>query len=202
MALISANALGICKNLLNYLDTDTSQDARLTQQYQEETERLARTTDIFVTTQTLDSQASKGLYQATTASTHVISVAYQKKVLDEVDSMALALDDPKWSGQAAGVPKKWAQYALAGDFGTPTLTFTPQTFALVPAPNTTVSSGITLILAAIPSSIPQWLEPYLVYRTVSAFARESIELKEKEKAQFFDVLADVWLKLIREKLEV
>lgn len=194
----------IIKDLLLIKSTDTSEDANIDRLWDEEKDRLTRDTDLFTEVQKIAAVRDQSIYQASSGTVRIMSVYNDRIALNLIDAETLALNDPEWVKASMGTPRLWTHNAIPPDLDSPAPTITPRHFAITPPPTAAASgdAGLTLVTTTVPTTVPSWVETYLTYRVVSRFADESVELGQQEKALFFKDLADIWLEVIRERLQV
>ena len=203
MAITLAN-LQIVKDLLLFTAQDVDLDALVTAEWDQQLAVLAREYDLFVYVGTLDTVAGKSVYTLPLVTTRVYSVMFRGTVLIYTDAGTLDLKDPDWELAMPGTPLYWSFNAVPPNADVPSATITPREILITPAPDGGQAGTQTLTVYAqdLGSLVPPWVEPLLVYRTAAHLAQENPNLMQPEKGEFFNSLAEMWLKIARQNLQV
>ena len=201
---IPSPQLQIAKDLLLFQTGDTFMDGPVSTEWDQQLARLARLYDLFATVSTLAAVAGHAIYSLPAAATRIIAILHNGRALGYTDRATLDLHDPEWELALPGAPRFWTYNSLPGDVDTPTVIVSPREFLVTPAPDGAHAgaTAFTLITQQIPTTVPSWLEPILLYLTVGGVAGSDPNMTQPEKGEFFSKLADLWLEIARKQLQV
>lgn len=196
--------LQIAKDLLLFTPSDVGLDALVASEWDQQRDAICREFDLFVFQATIATTANKSIYTVPVGTTRIVSVIYNGTALGFTDRATLDLRDPSWETALPGRPKLWAYNALPGEVDTPAAAITPRDFLITPAPDGANASPTAILLIGenLQATVPLWVEPILLYRTVSQIASENTNLFQPEKGQWFNQLADFWLQTARKQMQV
>ncbi len=192
------------KDLLLYGPEESVVNEELDDQWNQTMAELARNHDLFASMLNITAIADHAIYRAPDNLVRIFSVAFKKKTLGYSDKSNLDLVNPDWQNEDVGTPEIWAHNAIPGevDVGEPIIT--PRDFLIFPAPEGAIdlTNAISLIYGLIPNDVPLWLEPLMMYSCVADFAQDNPNLTEPAKAEFFTKLSDLWIEIIKKRLQV
>lgn len=205
---IPASTLATVKSLLRIADTD--RDTVIAECYERVLHRTVQRYDWFKSIELLNAVANQSIYTAASSTVRILGIDYNGVALRKTTASSQDLLNNGWQASAvasSGTPDVWwinqlppIVDALSG--------ITPIQFIIHPPPSGNGTNAITVHGVSLPGSdapAQLWVIPFLVYRTVSEFIRQSVEEREQDTAaeevsmltsQFFDAVADVWENVI------
>ena len=191
---IPSAMLQIVKDLLLFTPADVQLDSLVTAKWDQQRDTLCREFDLFAYTTTISTTAGKSIYTAPPGTTRILSVLYDGVALGYTDRGMLDLRDQYWESAASGIPEFWVDNAVPGEVDTPPPAITPREFLIHPAPSGALAGNdrLQLIGEFLQATVPVWIEPILLYRTVGHLAAENPNLVQPEKGEWFLQLAEVW----------
>lgn len=191
------------KDLLRIRSADSSQDTRVQELYERDLDKLVRETDILAERENISAVAEQSIYSVSTRSARVIAVIHNRTHLMRSSSRSLDLNT-SWQSDPSGAPDEYTVDKIP-----PSLdglgSITPQHIAVHPAPQVaaTGDAGFVTFSVMRPSNddpAPQYLRPYLTFRTVAAYWAGGTDEQDIVSAKFWNAMADIWLEVVQAAL--
>lgn len=201
---------------LLFIDTsDTSRDTLIQECYYRVLRELTQKHAWFYGTESINSVTDQSLYSVDVNSVFTSAIYYNGTALRKITAIPFDLVNEGWQAAAVagnGTPEFWwndkVPPILDAIGGT---NVTPEHFVLYPTPST---NGVTILVQGnyypgTDDPANAWVDPLLIYRTTARFLRESTEERESDTpneevslgvAKFFDLVADMWEKLLEKVL--
>jgi len=192
----------------------TEHDNFLENVYERELESLTRGTDLFTEKETIDTVISQSVYKPLPRTDRILSVYYNKSAVRKGTGQVMDWVRTAWESESDGTPEYWWKDRIPLDENSSNAV-TEESFVVVPPPDAvkTGESGLVVFKTVRPPGDDPSLacvDPYLIYKTFSAFLQEDGEEREtdsgpKQQAteqviQVFGGLAELWKEVIKVRL--
>ena len=192
-------------DLIRVATSNTGFTSRINSLYDREIDKLLRESDYLAERETITATAEQSLYQTNARTTRIMQVFHNRRALMRSSSRSLDLNSD-WQSDPSGTPEQWTQDGLPpsmdniGDIA-------PEHFLVHPSPQTTATgnSGLVVLGVARPSDdvlVPLYLRPWIIFKTTAAFWGGDTDDRDAAGEEFWNLVADIWMQVVREKVPI